>query len=112
MLGHTVQSSKRQAPVISLRGRSKIGSFHEDLQKVRLCLVNKNQDFSLLCYVVIIIQKENRDFYFYNYIGWVITIRRGGERAQYLQKALNNLWLKSVCAHLRPSFAGIGDKLL
>lgn len=33
MLGHTIQSGKPQAPVISVRGRSKIGSFHEDLQK-------------------------------------------------------------------------------
>lgn len=32
-LGTTVQSSKRQAPCFSLRGRSKTGSFHEDLQK-------------------------------------------------------------------------------
>jgi len=33
MLGGTVQSSKRQAPCYSLTGRSKIGGFHEDLQK-------------------------------------------------------------------------------
>lgn len=32
-LGKTVQSSKRQAPCFSLRGRSNTGSFHEDLQK-------------------------------------------------------------------------------
>lgn len=31
MLGSTVQSGKRQAPVISMRGRSKIGGFSEDL---------------------------------------------------------------------------------
>jgi hypothetical protein len=35
MLGKTVQSSKKQAPCFSLTGRSKIGSFHEDLQKVK-----------------------------------------------------------------------------
>ena len=34
MLGGTVQSGKRQAPCYSLTGRSKIGGFHEDLQKV------------------------------------------------------------------------------
>jgi len=33
MTGKTTQSSKRQAPVYSLTGRSKTGSFHEDLQK-------------------------------------------------------------------------------
>lgn len=33
MLGKTVQSSKSQAPCYTLTGRSKIGSFHEDLQK-------------------------------------------------------------------------------
>jgi hypothetical protein len=33
MLGDTVQSGKRQAPCYSLTGRSKIGGFHEDLQK-------------------------------------------------------------------------------
>lgn len=33
MLGNTVQSGKRQAPCYSLTGRSKIGSFHEDMQK-------------------------------------------------------------------------------
>ena len=38
MLGKTVQSSKSQAPCYTLTGRSKIGSFHEDLQKVILVL--------------------------------------------------------------------------
>lgn len=33
MLGGTVQSGKRQAPCYSLTGRSRTGSFHEDLQK-------------------------------------------------------------------------------
>jgi len=33
MLGGTVQSGKRQAPCYSLTARSKIGSFHEDMQK-------------------------------------------------------------------------------
>lgn len=33
MLGRTVISGKRQAPCYSLSGRSRIGSFHEDLQK-------------------------------------------------------------------------------
>lgn len=33
MLGGTVQSRKRQAPCYTLTGRSKTGSFHEDLQK-------------------------------------------------------------------------------
>jgi hypothetical protein len=33
MLGKTIQSSKRQAPSYTVTGRSKIGSFHEDLQK-------------------------------------------------------------------------------
>ncbi|RNA25139.1 outer dense fiber 3-like [Brachionus plicatilis] len=33
MLGKTIQSSKSQAPSYTLTGRSKIGSFHEDLQK-------------------------------------------------------------------------------
>lgn len=33
MIGKTVQSSKKQYPSYSLSGRSKIGSFHEDLQK-------------------------------------------------------------------------------
>jgi len=33
MLGKTAQSGKRQAPCFSLTGRSKTGSFHEDLQK-------------------------------------------------------------------------------
>lgn len=33
MLGKTTQSSKQQAPCYSLTGRSKIGSFHEDLQR-------------------------------------------------------------------------------
>ena len=34
MIGKTVQSSKRQAPVYTLRGRAKVGSFSEDLHKV------------------------------------------------------------------------------
>lgn len=34
MLGKTVQSGKSQAPCYTVTGRSKIGSFHEDLQKV------------------------------------------------------------------------------
>lgn len=34
MIGSTIQSNKNQAPVYSMTGRSKIGSFHEDLQKV------------------------------------------------------------------------------
>ena len=34
MLGKTIQSSKKQAPCYTMTGRSKIGSFHEDLQKV------------------------------------------------------------------------------
>ena len=34
MLGKTIQSSKIQAPCYTVTGRSKIGSFHEDLQKV------------------------------------------------------------------------------
>ena len=38
MLGATVQSKKRQAPVYSMTGRSKTGSFHEDLQRV--CSLN------------------------------------------------------------------------
>lgn len=33
LLGKTVESGKKQAPVFSQRGRSKIGSFSEDLQK-------------------------------------------------------------------------------
>jgi hypothetical protein len=33
MIGKTVQSSKRQAPCYTMTGRSKIGSFSEDLQK-------------------------------------------------------------------------------
>lgn len=33
MMSKTVQSKKKQAPVYSLTGRSKIGSFHEDLQR-------------------------------------------------------------------------------
>jgi len=33
LLGKTVDSQRKQAPVFSLRGRSKIGSFSEDLQK-------------------------------------------------------------------------------
>lgn len=33
MLSKTVQSGKTQAPIYSMTGRSKIGSFHEDLQK-------------------------------------------------------------------------------
>lgn len=33
MLGSTVQSGKKQAPCYTLTGRSKTGSFHEDLQK-------------------------------------------------------------------------------
>jgi hypothetical protein len=40
MLGKTVQSSKKQAPCFSLTGRSKIGSFHEDLQKVKTKINN------------------------------------------------------------------------
>jgi hypothetical protein len=32
-LGITTESSKKQAPCYSMRGRSKTGSFHEDLQK-------------------------------------------------------------------------------
>jgi hypothetical protein len=36
MLGKTIQSSKRQAPSYTVTGRSKVGSFHEDLQKVNL----------------------------------------------------------------------------
>ena len=35
MIGPTRQSGVRQAPCYSLTGRSKIGGFHEDLQKVR-----------------------------------------------------------------------------
>ncbi len=34
MLGHTVQSQKTQAPNYSITGRSNVGSFHHDLQKV------------------------------------------------------------------------------
>ena len=34
MLGQTKQGGKVQLPIYSLTGRSKIGSFHEDLQKV------------------------------------------------------------------------------
>jgi len=34
MLGKTIQSNKKQSPAYTLSGRSKIGSFHEDLQKV------------------------------------------------------------------------------
>jgi hypothetical protein len=33
MMSKTVQSKKKQAPVYSMTGRSKIGSFHEDLQR-------------------------------------------------------------------------------
>ncbi|XP_041352527.1 outer dense fiber protein 3-like isoform X1 [Gigantopelta aegis] len=33
MLGKTAQGGKKQAPIFSLTGRSKIGSFHEDMQK-------------------------------------------------------------------------------
>ena len=33
MTGNTIQSKKRQAPQYSMTGRSKIGGFHEDLQK-------------------------------------------------------------------------------
>jgi hypothetical protein len=33
MLGKTIRSDKLSAPVYSVRGRSKIGGFHEDLQK-------------------------------------------------------------------------------
>lgn len=33
MLGKTKDSGKRQAPIYSMTGRSKTGSFHEDLQK-------------------------------------------------------------------------------
>jgi hypothetical protein len=39
MLGKTIQSSKKQAPAYTVTGRSKIGSFHEDLQKVMRLLV-------------------------------------------------------------------------
>ena len=34
MLGNTVESTKKAAPSYSVVGRSKIGGFHEDLQKV------------------------------------------------------------------------------
>jgi hypothetical protein len=34
MLGKTVQGGKKQAPSYTITGRSKTGSFHEDLQKV------------------------------------------------------------------------------
>ncbi|KAL3884129.1 hypothetical protein ACJMK2_030349 [Sinanodonta woodiana] len=33
MVGKTTQSNKRQAPCYSLTGRSRVGSFHEDLSK-------------------------------------------------------------------------------
>jgi len=33
MTGQTKQSGKKQAPIYSLTGRSKIGGFHEDLKK-------------------------------------------------------------------------------
>lgn len=33
MTGSTKQSGKKQAPVYSMTGRSKIGGFHEDLKK-------------------------------------------------------------------------------
>ena len=36
MTGDTIQSKKVQAPKYSMTGRSKIGSFHEDLQKVSI----------------------------------------------------------------------------
>ena len=36
MLGPTIQSGKRQAPCITVRGRSKIGGFSEDLSKVSM----------------------------------------------------------------------------
>lgn len=39
MVGHTKQSGKKQAPIYSLTGRSKIGSFHEDLKKVGIVVV-------------------------------------------------------------------------
>lgn len=41
MLGPTIQSGKRQAPCYSLTGRSKIGGFHEDMQKVGIILCNQ-----------------------------------------------------------------------
>jgi len=33
MLGKTVQSAKKQAPIYSMTGRSKRGGFDEDLQR-------------------------------------------------------------------------------
>ena len=47
MLGKTVQSSKKQAPSYTVTGRSKIGSFHEDLQKVKFNFfwVKKNLNY-------------------------------------------------------------------
>ena len=40
MLGPTIQSGKRQAPCITVRGRSKIGGFSEDLSKVSMAAVS------------------------------------------------------------------------
>lgn len=40
MVGATKQSGKRQAPVYSMTGRSKIGGFHEDLKKVSIRLLS------------------------------------------------------------------------
>lgn len=34
MMGRTVRSNKKQMPIYSMTGRSKIGGFHEDLSKV------------------------------------------------------------------------------
>lgn len=34
MMGKTNTSGHKQAPIFSMKGRSKIGSFHEDLAKV------------------------------------------------------------------------------
>lgn len=53
MLGKTIQSSKKQAPCYTMTGRSKIGSFHEDLQKV--CINNSaliDTDFMFVLFVI------------------------------------------------------------
>lgn len=41
MLGKTVTSGHKQAPIYSMKARSTIGSFHEDLAKVQYILLKQ-----------------------------------------------------------------------
>ena len=54
LTGKTVESGKPQAPIITPKPRSKIGSFHEDLQKVSVHQLSKNSEVDTVAYTVLL----------------------------------------------------------